>query len=220
MSKFYIVSLDPAQLNDYSALAVLEVEGRIYRIVSLSRKQHVPYTEIVAWAKKVYENPMFREDVAFSPTFLIDIGGVGRAIGDMLTAAGVPVTGIQLTGGDAETKEGSTFHVSKSLLVGRFLRAWDEGRVQMPSRASFLGMLQSELRAFRGEMSSQGRVRFEAMQGEHDDLILSVAQAVWWADSRPRPQKPFVQPRPDYKITPAWKTGSYNSGFCEWKIEH
>ena len=219
MSKFYIVSLDPAQLHDYSALAVLEGEGRVYRIVSLNRKQHLPYTEITTWAKKVYENPMFREDVAFSPMFILDVGGVGRAIGDMLTAAGVSVTGIQLTGGDAETKDGNTYHVSKSLLIGRFLRAWDEGRVQMPSRASFLGMFQSELRAFRGEMSSQGRVRFEAEQGSHDDLVLAVAQAVWLLESRPRPPKPFALPRPDFKITPAWKTAAYSSG-CEWKIEH
>lgn len=207
--KFYMISLDPAQLHDYSALAVIEKEGSTYRIVSLTRRQRLPYTEIVAWAQKVYLNPKFREDVAHAPAFLLDVGGVGRAIADMFTAVKVPVTAIQLTGGETETKDGDTYHVSKSLLIGRFLRAWDEGRVQMPSRASFLGMLQAELRAFRGEMSSQGRVRFEAEQGEHDDLVLSVAQAVWWGETRPKPAPCLVMPRATEKIKPAWRVASY-----------
>ena len=207
MSKFYIISLDPAQLHDYSALAVIEKEGGIYRIVSLSRKQRLPYTEIVAWAQKVYLNPKFREDVAHPPFFLLDVGGVGRAIADMLTAAKVPVTGIQLTGGEAETKEGNTHYVSKSLLIGRFLRAWDEGRVKMPAAASFLDLFNSELRAFKGEMSSQGRVRFEAEQGEHDDLVLAVAQAVWWGETRPKPAPRLVLPRADTTIKPSWRIG-------------
>jgi len=188
-SKNYIISLDPAQLHDYSALTVLEVsrveKKKVYRLVSLNRKQHLPYTEIVAWAKRVYLNPKFRRDISFLPFFVLDVGGVGMALRDMLAAEGVEIIGIQLTGGDSESRMGNICHVSKSHLVGKFLAAWDEGRVLMPSTASFLSPFQKELRAFRGEMSSRGRVRFEAEQGEHDDLVLSVAQAVWWGETQP-----------------------------------
>jgi hypothetical protein len=203
LSKFFIISLDPAQIHDFSALAVLEKDtaAHTYKIVSLSRRQHQPYTEIVEWANKVYLNPRFREDVAYPPVFLLDVGGVGVAIRDMLKAAGVRVTGIQLTGGEAENRTGiATYNVSKSIVVGRFLRAWDEGRVLMPAKASFLNLFHNELRAFKGAMSAVGRVRFEAEQGENDDLVMSVAQAVWWGEvpNQPKPHPVMVPlPRPD-----------------------
>jgi len=193
MTRFYIISLDPAQLNDYSALCVLEHTDTTYRIEWLRRKRGVPYTEIVAWAKKVFLNPRYRKDVSYPPVFTLDVGGVGMAIKDMLTVAGVPITGIQYTGGAAVSRVGGNYHVSKSFIVGKFLAAWDEGRVLMPVGASFLTMFQSELRAFRGEMSAQGRARFEAETGEHDDLVMSVAQAVWWGEhASPRPTPPLV----------------------------
>lgn len=189
MSKSYIVSMDPAQLHDYSALAVLEKTDTTYRILSLKHKQHLPYTEIVEWAKKVFLNPKFSKDVTSPPVFVLDIGGVGMAIKDMMTAAKVETVGIQYTGGAAVSKEGDNWHVSKSFIVGKFLAAWDESRVLMPSGASFLDMFQGELRAFRGEMSAQGRAKFEAEQGEHDDLATFtawLALALSSASSLPR----------------------------------
>jgi len=182
MSKSYIVSMDPAQLHDYSALAVLEKTDATYRILSLKHKQHLPYTEIVEWAKKVFLNPKFSKDVTSPPVFVLDIGGVGMAIKDMMSAAKVETVGIQYTGGAAVSREGDNWHVSKSFIVGKFLAAWDEGRVLMPSGASFLDMFQGELRAFRGEMSAQGRAKFEAEQGEHDDLVMAVGQGVWYGE--------------------------------------
>lgn len=188
-TKYYIISLDPAQLNDYSALAVLECSelDNTYRLVSLARRQHQPYTEIVAWAKKVFLNPKFNDikDVSTRPIFVLDVGGVGRAIKDMLTAEGIQSVGIQLTGGESVSRNGDTYHVSKSFVIGKFLAAWDEGRVKVPSNASFWPLFEKELKAFRGEMSAMGRAKFEAAQGEHDDLVMAVAQAVWYGEQNP-----------------------------------
>lgn len=244
MDKFFIVSLDPAQLHDYSALAVLEctpmvpmttphsavaplggtplstggtpaaatttstggtptatpttrsTPGKaenIYRLVSLKRKQKLPYPEIVAWSRRVYLNPKFQRGAGISePRFVIDAGGVGRAILDMLTAEYVKAIPIQLTGGEAESCVGGTYHVSKSFVVGKFLAAWDAGRVQVPSTASFLPILENELRAFRGAMTAQGRAKFEAEQGEHDDLVMALAQAIWYFEQHtPQPTGPL-----------------------------
>lgn len=200
MDKFFIVSLDPAQLHDYSALAVLECtpgtmlgggQDNVYRVKSLKRKQKLPYPEIVQWSRRVFLNPAFQRAADISePQFVIDAGGVGRAILDMLTAEHVKCIPIQLTGGEAESCVGGTYHVSKSFLIGKFLAAWDAGRVQVPATASFLPMLQTELEAFRGSMSSQGRARFEAEQGEHDDLVMSLAQAVWYFERHGPKQMP------------------------------
>lgn len=189
MDRFYIISLDPAQLHDYSALAVLEClpgthigggKDSTYRLVSLKRKQKLPYPEIVSWSRRVFLNPKFQQAAGISqPQFVIDAGGVGRAILDMLMAERVKCIPVQLTGGEAESFVDGTYHVSKSFVVGKFLAAWDAGRVQVPATASFLPILENELMAFRGSMSSMGRARFEAEQGEHDDLVMALAQAVW-----------------------------------------
>jgi hypothetical protein len=192
MNRFYIISLDPAQLNDYSALCVMERTDSTYRLEWLRRKRGLPYTDIVSWSKKVFLNPRYRKDTTYSPVFVLDVGGVGKAIQDMMTAADVSTTGIQYTGGAAVSREGGNYHVSKSFIVGKFLAAWDEGRVLMPANASFLDMFQSELKAFRGEMTSQGRAKFEAEQGEHDDMVMCVAQAVWWGEhASPKPIGPL-----------------------------
>lgn len=52
----------------------------------------------------------------------------------------------------------------------------------MPSRASFEGLFKSELRDFRGELGKLGRIRFEAEEGSHDDLVMSVCQGVWFGE--------------------------------------
>jgi len=217
MDKFYTVSLDPAQLHDYSALAVLEclpggaggvTQDNIYRLVSLKRKQKLPYPEIVTWARRVFLNPKFQRSAGVGePRFVIDAGGVGRAIYDMLVAEYVKPVAIQLTGGEAETYSEGTYHVSKSLAVGRFLAAWDAGRVQVPATASFLPILENELRAFRGQMSAQGRARFEAEQGEHDDLVMALAQAVWYLERYAPKPLPALSFSGGTKA-PAWGSGS------------
>jgi len=199
MDKFYITSLDPAQLHDYSALAVLECmpgagaekADNVYRLVSLKRKQKLPYPEIVSWSRRVFLNPKFQQSAGVSPPqFVIDAGGVGRALLDMLIAEGLKPIPIQLTGGEAESYVGGTYHVSKSFMVGKFLAAWDAGRVQVPAAASFLPILENELKAFRGAMTAQGRAKFEAEQGEHDDLVMALAQAVWYFERHKQREMP------------------------------
>ncbi len=85
--------------------------------------------------------------------------------------------------------------MSKSFMVGKFLAAWDAGRVQVPATASFLPILENELKAFRGAMTAQGRAKFEAEQGEHDDLVMALAQVVWYFErhrQREMPRLTFI----------------------------
>lgn len=198
MNRYWVISLDPAQLFDYSALTVMECvpekDGNIYHLRSLKRRQKLPYPEIVQWAAHVYRNPKFQRAEGVSPpTLMIDVGGVGRALYDMLRADGLECIAIQYTGGgDTMSFTNGAHCIGKSALVGKFLAAWDDGRVQVPANASFRDLLVDELKAFRGHMSSQGRARFEAEQGEHDDMIMSIAQAVWWCETRPKPHPPLV----------------------------
>jgi hypothetical protein len=42
--------------------------------------------------------------------------------------------------------------------------------------------LEKEMLSFRAEMSAQGNAKFEAAPGEHDDMLFSLALAVWYGE--------------------------------------
>lgn len=197
--KGYLISLDPAQLRDWSALSAIEVsreqgeQFNRYRLVSLERKQRQPYDLIAGWAKVAYENPAFRNAVTFPPIFVMD-GTNERTLKDLLRRAGVPARGIVYTAGEGWSREGLDFHASKVLMVKTFLALWDSKRFSMPAKASFASIFSGELRSFRGEISKMGKLRFEASEGEHDDLIFSVCQACWFAETFIKPKKSFKAP--------------------------
>jgi hypothetical protein len=227
MNRFWVISLDPAQLYDYSALVVLqcipEKESNIYHLGSVKRKQKLPYPEIVQWAEHVFKNPQFQPaNGVSSPKLMVDVGGVGRALYDMIRADGVECIAIQYTGGgEIPSFANGAYHIGKSAMVGKFLAAWDDGRVQVPANASFRDLLVNELKAFRGYMSSAGRARFEAEEGEHDDQIMAIAQAVWWCEQY-RPQEITKLTFTGGKRVPPWKeSGSSASsrGGGDWFSE-
>lgn len=193
--KGYIVSLDPAKLHDFSALSAIMVtretgmEYNNYKLIALERQRRQPYDVTAAWFKKAFRNPMLREDVTFQPIPLIDIGGVGEPTADIIKKLGIKVRGVRYTGGDGYKIEGRNVNVSKVLMVSAFLGMADGGRFTMPFKASFEELFKSELRDFRGEMGKMGSIKFSAEEGSHDDLIMSVIQACWFADTfvkRPR----------------------------------
>lgn len=198
--KGYIVSLDPAKLHDFSALSAIMVtretgmEYNNYKLIALERQRRQPYDVTAAWFKKAFLNPMLRQNVTFQPIPLIDIGGVGEPTADIIKKLGVRVRGVRYTGGDGYKIEGRNVNVSKVLMVSAFLGMADGGRFTMPFKASFEELFKSELRDFRGELGKLGRVRFEAEEGSHDDLIMSVIQACWFAETFITRKKTFIAP--------------------------
>jgi len=198
--KCYIVSLDPAKLYDYCALSVLEISREAgeaynqYRLIALERQRRQPYEITAAWFVKAFKNPMLRQDVTLPPIPLIDIGGVGEPTADIIKRMGVQVRGIRYTGGDGYAIVGRNVNVSKVLMVSTFLGISEGGRFVMPSRVSFEGLFKSELRDFRGELGKLGRIRFEAEEGSHDDLVMSVIQGVWFGEQFIKPRRSLKPP--------------------------
>lgn len=194
----YILSLDPAKLYDYSAVALLRVVRESgsrynqYKLISLERQRRQPYEVTASWYVKAFRNPFLRKDVTFAPIPILDIGGVGEPTADIIKKMGVKVRGVRYTGGDGYSIKGRNVNVSKVLMVSAFLGIAEGGRFAMPTKASFSELFKSELRDFRGEMSKAGAVRFEAEEGCHDDLVMSVAQAIWFAET-------FIKPRSQEK---------------------
>ncbi|MFL5011411.1 hypothetical protein [Rhizobium sp.] len=80
----------------------------------------------------------------------------------------------------AEHKQGNAAH-----LISTVDARLHVGELRFAAELTDAGALAEELKDFRRTVSAAGRASFNARQGKHDDLILSIAIALWWA-SRPR----------------------------------
>ncbi|MEI8003966.1 MAG: hypothetical protein WCG94_06480, partial [Methanothrix sp.] len=183
----YIISLDPAKVRDWSAISVLDMhlvkaKRRFeYDLIALNRKQKLPYdhpteTSIASWAVSVYKNQRFWGKEP--PTFLIDATGVGSAVADILKTKGIPVEEITITTGNAATQEGSMYHVGKARLIGKFLGVFDAGKLHINPGLPLMPLLEREMLGFKAELTQHGNTKFEAQEGENDDLLLSLAQGI------------------------------------------
>jgi hypothetical protein len=42
--------------------------------------------------------------------------------------------------------------------------------------------LEKEMLGFRAELNAQGNTKFEAEEGENDDMLMSLAQGIWYGE--------------------------------------
>ena len=115
------------------------------------------------------------------PELVIDFTGVGRPIFDMFVCSGISPTGVLITGGTAETRDGPTCSVPKLTLVSRLQALLHEGRLKIQRELDEAETLVRELQDFRAEFTAAGHLTFNARSGKHDDLVLALAIAVWRA---------------------------------------
>jgi hypothetical protein len=190
MSSDFFVGLDLGQAQDFTALAVLErplVEGSeesSYALRHLVRwPLGTPYTTIVpAVARLVAAAPLCGSDLVADQT------GVGRALVDMLRAALVSrVVPVTITGGHAVsmTPDGS-FHVPKKELVTSLQVLLQGRRLQIARSLPQARTLTRELQNFQVRITAAANETFGVWrEGQHDDLVLAVALACWWAQRCP-----------------------------------
>jgi len=112
---------------------------------------------------------------------VIDFTGVGRPIFDMFVSSGISPTGVLITGGTAETRDGPTCSVPKLTLVSRLQALLHEGRLKIQRELDEAETLVRELQDFRIDFTAAGHLTFNARSGKHDDLVLALAIAVWRA---------------------------------------
>ncbi len=191
MGSDFLVGLDLGQAQDFTALAVLErpptdgPEGAAYALRHLVRwPLGTPYTTLVpAVARIMAAAPLCGCDLVADQT------GVGRALVDMLRQAlpsrVVPVT---ITGGHAVTvaADGS-YHVPKKELVTGLQVLLQGRRLHIARGLSQARALARELANFQVRITAAAHETFGVWRhGQHDDLVLAVALACWWAERCPR----------------------------------
>jgi hypothetical protein len=143
-----------------------------------------PYTEIVpAVAALVRSGPL-----AESPV-VVDHTGVGRAVVDMMRQSAGWIVPVTITGGHAVTvTEDCTFHVPKKELVTCLQVVLQGRRLRIARGLHEADVLVRELQQFQVKITQAAHETFGVWrEGQHDDLVLAVALACWWAERCPPP---------------------------------
>jgi hypothetical protein len=189
----YFLGLDLGQTRDFTALAVLErspptdagtaVEKPDYALRHLHRfPLGTPYTEIVpAVAALIRAGPLAESPVVADQT------GVGRAVVDMLRQAIDWVVPVSITGGQAVTvAEDRSLHVPKKELVTCLQVVLQSHRLRIARGLHEAALLVRELQQFQVKITAAANETFGVWRdGQHDDLVLAVALACWWAERNP-----------------------------------
>ena len=158
----------------------------LFDVVHAERlKLGTSYPDIVAHVREVLARPPLRDGC----DLVIDESGVGRAVGDMFDAAGLRPVRVTITAGtDATPQDGRRWSVSKALLISGVDARLHSGELRFAAALGEAHALADELKDFRRHLTSAGRATYQARVGKHDDLVLAVAIALWWAIERRRHQ--------------------------------
>jgi hypothetical protein len=73
--------------------------------------------------------------------------------------------------------------IAKGILISGLDARLHTGELRIAAALSDAGALADELKDFRRMVSAAGRATWSARTGAHDDLVLAVAIALWFATS-------------------------------------
>jgi hypothetical protein len=199
----FVIGLDLGQKQDYTAVAVVEKEERseagekpMLYLRHLERYPlGTPYgtqmdrvRDLVGDAKlRVRRRVSARRSVTRLPELIVDATGVGVGVVEMLKDRGLGYRAVSITGGISETGGGGTYHVPKRNLVSRAVAPFEGRRLRIARSMSLVPELVKELENFKVKVNLQtAHDSYEAWrESDHDDLVLALALACWWAEKRP-----------------------------------
>lgn len=131
-------------------------------------------------------NLLARPPLSAGCTLLLDETGVGRAVADIFDQAGLRPHRVTITAGLETTQHGArSWHVPKGVLISAVSARLHTGELRFAADLGDSAALREELQDFRRKVSEAGRATYAARTGAHDDLVLAVAIALWWATSGP-----------------------------------
>jgi hypothetical protein len=212
----FVVGVDLGQSSDPTAIAVLEhisgvmdASNDFLRHTGLSTEFQTPaefvdvrhlerlplglsYVDVVQRVKDLLSRPpLTRTDDHPAAELIIDSTGVGKAVADIFSDAGLKFQAVTITAGNEATCAGrDRWNVAKTILISNVDAMLHTGTLRFAAALSEAGTMKDELLDFRRRLSDAGRATYAARTGRHDDLVLAVAIAAWWI-ARPPPPMAF-----------------------------
>jgi len=198
----FTIGLDLGQSRDYSAISVIETRARVVNsdysgdsrtpYFLLRHIQRIPlgtpYDQIVEIAGAMVSHLTGN---GRPPALICDATGVGKPVIDLMRRGGLKPVGVTITGGKEEQSVGDfAYSIPKRNLVSALIIAFQTGTLKMAAELPAIELLRTELVNFKAKITTSGHETFEAWRESiHDDLVLSTALAVWWADRNSRRPK-------------------------------
>lgn len=170
--------------------AKVTVEPASYHVRYLERMLDIPYSAVVDRVKHLVEQP----EIGGRYALVVDQTGVGRPVFELFAKAGLQAYGLTIVGGDGQSVVSKTeFRVSKQRLVGVtqvVTQAKEPQRILYAAGLTGLEVLRSEISTFKVKTTKAANEIYEAREGAHDDVILSLALALWFGETYgdPRPK--------------------------------
>jgi hypothetical protein len=184
MSARYVLGLDLGKQADYAAATLLETSSPRLRVRALKRwGLGTPYPAVVDDVKARLASPAL---TGASVTLAIDGTGVGSAVYDMIRRAPVAarLVSVVITSGrkaQRDRRDQNVWHVPKAHLVEAVRGTLAAGRLEVAATLPGAATLTRELQAFEVHLTKRGNETWGARRGAHDDVLLSLAIALWTA---------------------------------------
>jgi hypothetical protein len=184
-----IFGVDLGQADDFSTVVGVEQAGRVdewdYGVHLVHRfKLATRYNDVIDGVAGLFDRKQFA-DAALA----VDQTGPGRPVVDLFRQRlRVPIFAVTITAGSgwSADRETGDLRVAKKDLVSTALVLLQNRRLKIASRTEESELLVKELLAFRLKQTASGNETFEAWrEGDHDDLVLALAIALWVAEHRP-----------------------------------
>lgn len=160
----YRLGVDLAKHQDFTVITAIDLTT--FKVFIAERFNQIDYP----LQKSRITSQHFRFNGA---AITIDSTGVGEPIYDDLSADHIPVTGYKFT------------EQSRRDLLTNLQILLEQEIIKIPNDEILL----DELRSFQYELSDSGRVKMVVPDGLHDDMVMSLALAVWDLPAKPIPQK-------------------------------
>lgn len=201
------LGLDLGKKSDHSALAILHHKERAGRHTGRERYEYqlrhlrrfplgTPYREVAQHVVDLCMEEPLR--YAKNTTLVVDATGVGEPVYEDVEAklkaggitgmgrrrvSSVELKGVMITGGQSASYSGGYWYVPKRILASTVQVLLQNGRLKFAEGLPDGEVLRMELQDFRVKLNPEtGHDRYEHREGAHDDLVLALAIAAWYAE--------------------------------------
>jgi len=188
------IGVDVGQVHDATAIVVVETyrpepEPPAFKYLELRHVVHwcdkVPlgtnYVDVADEVARVVK----RAASLGHAILVVDNTGVGRPFTDLLGhKAGISMRTVTFTSGESESQDGTYGHrVPKRDLMTALRLVIETHRITVMPTCPFRADLMTELQNIDFTIAERtGHDRYEAAPGFHDDLVMALALAIWWAE--------------------------------------
>ena len=174
----FILGLDLGQAQDPSAIGIVE---QCELDLHLRHLERLPLG--TAYPAVVEHVTGLMQALPARSALVVDAGGPGRPVVDAMRERGLEPIPVSITSGKRSRHARGMFYVPKRELVRGLVVAFENERLKIATGLPLAEAFMRELEAFRVQLTAKGRDTYAARSGEHDDLVLAVALAVWRCQS-------------------------------------